>query len=98
MVLPTTKASPVDDMRPSRSQRTYRFIWSRGWKPRASMRLSARHRVIAVSSVHSPGLSLNAPPPTMSSIGMKLPGLLNSSVVPTASPVATPSRQPRYRA
>ena len=34
----------------------------------------AKQRAIDVSSVHSPGLSLNGPPPTMSFIGLNDPG------------------------
>jgi hypothetical protein len=40
-----------------------------------------------VSAVFSPP----RPPPTMSSIGLKLPGGLNSSAVPSASPAASPA-------
>src|SRR3990172_8784175 len=66
-------------------------------KPRRSMRLSARQRAMDVSSVHSPGRRAEGPPPTMSSMGSKEPGGLNSRVVPSASPTARPSRHPRYR-
>lgn len=58
-------------------------------------RLSARQSAIDVSSVHSPGARRNGPPPIMSSIGGGLEE--NSLVVPSASPVASPSRQPRTR-
>ena len=54
----------------------------------------ARHSAIDVSSVHWPARSPNGPPPTMSSIGSNEPGRLNSSVVPSASPAAWPTRQP----
>src|SRR2546427_2354947 len=50
-----------------------------------------------VSSVHLPAGSEKGPPPTMSVSGAKLPRGWNSSVVPTASPQARPSRAPRYR-
>ena len=50
-----------------------------------------------MSSVHWPGASPNGPPPTMSVIGANVPGGLNSSVVPSASPHARPSRAPRQR-
>jgi len=49
-----------------------------------------------VSSVHSPGLRWNGPPPIMSVSGANVPGGLNSKVVPKASPAASPSRAPRY--
>jgi hypothetical protein len=49
-----------------------------------------------VSSVHSPGLRWNGPPPIMSASGANVPGGLNSKVVPRASPVANPRRAPRY--
>src|ERR1700751_2570183 len=49
-----------------------------------------------VSSVHSPGFRLNGPPPMISVIGTKVPGALNSKVVPSASPIASPRRAPRY--
>src|SRR5574341_1145404 len=68
-----------------------------GSNARRSMRLSARHRAMEVSSVHSPGRRPKGPPPTMSSMGSKEPGGLNSKVVPSASPTARPSRHPRYR-
>ena len=42
-------------------------------------------------------LNLNGPPPTMSVIGVKVPGRLNSSVVPTASPQAKPTNAPTAR-
>ena len=58
---------------------------------------SARQSAIDVSSVHSPAFSRKGPPPTMSSIGLKEPGGLNSSVVPTASPQARPSSAPVAR-
>ena len=41
--------------------------------------------------------SRNGPPPTMSLIGVNVPGDLNSSVVPTASPHARPSSAPTAR-
>ncbi len=50
-----------------------------------------------VSSVQAPTGRPNGPPPTMSVTGGKLPRGWNSTVVPTASPHARPSRQPRYR-
>src|SRR5574341_963855 len=68
-----------------------------GSNARRSMRLSARHRAMDVSSVHSPGRKPKGPPPTMSSMGSKESGGLNSRVVPSASPTARPSRHPRYR-
>ena len=50
-----------------------------------------------MSSVHWPGCSRCGPPPTMSTIGSNEPGRLNSSVVPSASPAASPNRLPRNR-
>ena len=50
-----------------------------------------------VSSVHSPGARPNGPPPTMSITGAKVSRGENSTVVPTASPHANPSRAPRAR-
>lgn len=59
-------------------------------------RLPAHIRRIAidVSSVHSPGLRSNGPPPPISVIGSKLPRGRNSRDVPIASPTAKPSRHP----
>jgi hypothetical protein len=96
-VLPMSKHSPVGERCPSRHQRTYRFIWSLGSNPRHATKLSARHNAIEVSSVHSPGSNPNGPRPTMSDTGLKVPGGLNSSVVPSASPAASPSIAPRNR-
>jgi hypothetical protein len=56
-----------------------------------------RHSAMDVSSVHSPGSSRKGPPPVMSVRGAKLPRGRNSTVVPTASPQARPSRHPRKR-
>src|ERR1700756_2321097 len=67
-----------------------------GSKPPVSIRLSAKQRAIEVSSVHSPGARSNGPPPAISSILLKEPGARNSRVVPSASPVARPSKAPRY--
>ncbi len=53
--------------------------------------------VPGVQSEACPGFRSNGPPLTMSSIGSNVPGALNSSVVPSASPAARPSRQPRNR-
>ena len=50
-----------------------------------------------VSSVNWPGNRLNIPPPTMSVMGTKEPRGMNSTVVPTASPHAKPSKAPRAR-
>src|SRR5579863_3972185 len=50
-----------------------------------------------VSSVHCPVARWKGPPPTMSETGEKLPGGLNSRVVPSASPHAIPSSAPRAR-
>src|ERR1035438_7231743 len=97
VALPMAKQSPVLDMYPARHHLTYRCIWSRASKPRHSIRLAARHSAIEVSSVHCPAFRLNGPPPTISVSGLKLPGGLNSSVVPTASPMAKPNRHPRKR-
>jgi hypothetical protein len=43
------------------------------------------------------GLESERPPSTMSAMGSKVPGGLNSNVVPRASPTARPSRHPRNR-
>ena len=94
-VLPMSKQTPVEERCPSCHQRTYRRSWSTASKPRRWMRLSARQRAMEVSSVHSPGWRWNGPPPNMPLTGAKVPGALNSSVVPTASPVASPSSAPR---
>src|SRR5258708_20265864 len=67
-----------------------------GSKRPVSIRLSAKQRAIEVSSVHSPGARSNGPPPAISSILLKEPGARNSRVVPSASPVARPSKAPRY--
>jgi CYTH domain-containing protein/CHAD domain-containing protein len=58
---------------------------------------SARHSAIDVSSVHAPAGRPNGPPPTMSVTGSNVPGARNSTVVPTASPAARPSRAPIAR-
>ena len=58
-------------------------------------KLSPRHKAMEVSSVHCPGCRLNGPPPIISEIGAKVPGGLNSKVVPKASPQASPRRAPR---
>lgn len=50
-----------------------------------------------VSSVHSPGWSLCGPPPIMSVTGLNVPGLMNSTVAPRASPTARPRSAPRAR-
>ncbi|OAD19891.1 hypothetical protein THIOM_004447 [Candidatus Thiomargarita nelsonii] len=52
---------------------------------------------MAVSSVHSPFLSLNLPPSTISEIGLNLPRLQNSIGAPSASPTASPTKQPIKR-
>ena len=57
-----------------RRQRRYGRIWSAGSEQRHSIRLSARHSAIDVSTVQWPGSISNGPPPTMSLIGSKLPG------------------------
>src|SRR5882724_10864150 len=49
-----------------------------------------------VSSVHSPGTRQNGPPPTIPCSFSNVPGARNSTVVPSASPDARPSRAPRY--
>ena len=96
-VLPISKHRPLLLRYPCRHHFRYRFIWSWGSKPLHSIRLSARQRAIEVSSDYSPGFSPNGPPATMSLIGLKVPGLLNSRVAPRASPTASPIRHPRYR-
>src|SRR5690606_22926875 len=50
-----------------------------------------------VSSVHWPGWRRHGPPPTMSEMGSKVPGRLNSNAAPNASPTARPSSAPRAR-
>lgn len=45
-----------------------------------------------VSSVQAPAGRRNGPLPTMSSIGGKVPGAQNSSVVPSASPIEPEQR------
>ncbi len=50
-----------------------------------------------VSSVHWPGSREKGPPPTMSVIGSKVLGDLNSRVVPRASPAASPKSPPWKR-
>lgn len=67
---------------------------SRVENPPFSTRLAARHSAIDVSSVHCPGSRPNGPPPTMSDSGSNCPRARNSTVVPKASPVASPSRHP----
>jgi len=56
-----------------------------GSKPLYSTRFSARQRAMEGSSVQSPALGPNGPPPTLCLKGLKVPGLLNSTVVPRAS-------------
>ncbi len=96
-VTPISKHSPVLLRYPKSRQLQYRFIWSRRSKPCRSTRLVARHKAIEVSSVQSPGRRSNGPPPTMSSIGSNESRERNSRVVPTASPEASPTKQPRNR-
>jgi hypothetical protein len=64
-------------------------------------RLEARmERVMQmVSDLQSQNLARanNGPPPIMSVSGSKDPGEVNSSVVPSASPTASPARQPWAR-
>jgi hypothetical protein len=45
------------------------------------------------SSVQSPGFRRKGPPRTIGGIGLKVPGDRNSSVVQTASPTSSPTRQ-----
>ena len=64
--------------------------------PRRPYTQAARQSAMEVSSVQSPGLRWNGPPPVISASGANVPGGLNSKVVPKASPAANPSRAPRY--
>jgi Sigma-54 interaction domain len=57
-------------------------------------RLSPRQSAMLVSSVHWPGCRLNGPPPTMSESGLNVPGVLNSNVLPSASPSSAPCGGP----
>ena len=59
--------------------------------------LSARARAMLVSSVHSPALSPCGPPSRNPVTGLKVPGALNSTAAPRASPTARPIRMPRSR-
>lgn len=57
----------------------------------------AKHSAREVSSVHCPGLSRKTPPPTIPRTSGKDPLSLNSEVVPTASPHASPTSEPTTR-
>src|SRR5205823_6859046 len=93
-VLPMSNTRPLLLRWACLAHRVYRSNWSTGSNPCFSIRLSARQRAIEVSSVHSPASRWKGPPPNMSSIFLNDPGDLNSRVVPTASPTASPSIAP----
>ena len=76
---------------------TKRSITSRQSRASEAARLSASASASAVSSVQAPGVSSKGPPPTMSTNrGCSSRGE-NSSVVPTASPTASPRKAPSAR-
>lgn len=89
-----SKQLPVELRYPHCYQLRYLAICSLGSKPSFSRRLSARQSAIEVSSVHCPGFRRNGPPPDMPATAVKLPREENSTIVPTASPQARPTRAP----
>src|SRR5262249_32493713 len=66
-------------------------------KPSRSSRLSARHRAIAVSSLHAPRGSSFGPPPTRSATAAKRPGPSPCVDAARASHTARPSKAPEKR-
>ena len=97
VALPMSKQVPVHEYSPCCHHLTKRSIRSRPSSVTVAARLSASASAMAVSSVQAPGGSANGPPPVMSSRRGCASREWNSSVVPTASPMARPRKAPSAR-
>ncbi len=96
VALPMSKQRPFTEYSPVRYHDRYRSAWSFRSQPTVANE-SASARAIDVSSVHSPAFRPCGPPSRYPVTGSNVPGGLNSTAAPSASPMARPSRAPMRR-